>query len=174
MKGQTIYFRAPEPADVDLLYTWENDTKIWHLSNTVTPYSRQILEEYILNAQQDIYTAKQLRLMIILNKTGEAVGCIDLFDFDPQHLRAGVGILIDDHHRQKGYAAEALTMLIDYSFDILHLHQLYCNVTPANENSLQLFQKHKFSIIGLKKEWLRAKNGWEDEYMLQLLKEERS
>ena len=174
MKGKNISFRAPEPEDIDLLYAWENDTKIWHLSNTVTPYSRQILEEYILNAQQDIYTAKQLRLMIILISTGKAVGCIDLFDYDPQHLRAGVGILIDDNHRQKGYASEALSVLIEYAFTILHLHQLYCNVTPDNETSLQLFQKQNFKIIGLKKEWLRVKNSWVDEYMLQLLNEDRS
>jgi len=169
MKGKNLSFRAPEPADVDLLYSWENDTSIWHLSNTVTPYSRHLLEEYILNAQQDIYTAKQLRLMIVLNKTHEAIGCIDLFDFDPLHLRAGIGILIDNAHRGKGHAAEALELLIKYAFNILHLHQLYCNITPDNEASLQLFQKCKFKIAGLKKEWLRVSGGWADEYMLQLI-----
>jgi len=59
--------------------------------------------------------------------------------------------------------------LIDYAFNILHLHQLYCNVMPDNETSLQLFQKHNFKIIGLKKEWLRVKKGWGDEYLLQLI-----
>ena len=169
MKSKNIFFRAPEPSDVDQLYKWENDTSIWHLSNTVAPFSRHTLEEYILNAQQDIYTAKQLRLMIVLNKTVEPIGCIDLFDFDPVNMYAGVGILISDDHRNKGFASEALSMLIDYAFNTLHLHQLYCNITSENEISLNLFQKQNFKIIGLKKEWIRYKGKWIDEYMLQLI-----
>jgi len=169
MDTKNLSFRAPEPSDVDQLYKWENDVSIWHLSNTITPFSRHTLEEYILNAHQDIYTAKQLRLMIILNKTSEAIGCIDLFDFDPANMRAGIGILISDKHRNKGYASEALTMLIDYAFNTLHLHQLYCNITEDNTGSLKLFQKLKFEILGLKKEWIRVKNNWINEYMLQLL-----
>jgi diamine N-acetyltransferase len=169
MIGKKLNFRAPEPEDVDILYTWENDASIWHLSNTVTPFSKHTLEEYILNAHQDIYTAKQLRLIIVLNKTSEAVGCIDLFDFDPVNMRAGVGILISKEFRKKGFASEALSMLIDYAFQTLHLHQLYCNITSDNAESLKLFQKQNFKIIGLKKEWIRFKSNWIDEYMLQLL-----
>ena len=169
MIGKTISFRAPEPSDIDKLYKWENDTSIWQLSNTVTPFSRHTLEEYILNSHQDIYTAKQLRLMIVLNESGETVGCIDLFDFDPVNLNAGVGILICGDHRNNGYATEALSMLVDYAFKTLHLHQLYCNITTNNEASLNLFQKQNFKIIGTKKEWIRTNDGWLDEYMLQLL-----
>ena len=54
--------RALEPADVDLLYEWENDGGSWHLSSTVAPFSRHLLEQYVLSAGQDIYTVKQLRL----------------------------------------------------------------------------------------------------------------
>lgn len=169
MITKNLSFRAPEPSDVDQLYKWENDVSIWHLSNTITPFSRHTLEEYILNAQQDIYAAKQLRLMIILNDTSETLGCIDLFDFDPVNMRAGIGILISDNQRNKGYASEALAMLIDYAFNTLHLHQLYCNITEDNAGSLRLFQKHKFEIVGSKKEWIRAKNNWLNEYLLQLL-----
>jgi diamine N-acetyltransferase len=60
-------------------------------------------------------------------------------------------------------------MLIDYAFNTLHLHQLYCNITEDNSGSLKLFQKNNFEIVGLKKEWIRVKNNWINEYMLQLL-----
>ena len=169
MIGKNISFRALEPGDIDILYKWENDISIWHLSSTVTPFSRHTLEEYILNAHQDIYTAKQLRLMIFINNTSETLGCIDLFDFDPLNLRAGVGILISNEFRNKGYASEAIELLSDYAFNTLHLHQLYCNITTENEASLKLFQNHDFKNIGLKKEWIRKKDQWLDEYMLQLI-----
>src|ERR1043166_7160915 len=99
---ETISLRALEPSDIDLLYQWENDTDSWLVSNTTTPFSRFVLEQYIATAHLDIYTSKQLRLMVC-NPENKAVGCIDLFDFEPLHLRAGIGILIADvTERRKG------------------------------------------------------------------------
>ena len=169
LRGKNILLRALEPEDVDLLYDWENDASSWKLSNTVAPFSKFVLEQYVASSHQDIYTAKQLRLMICLNDK-KAIGCIDLFDFDPANQRAGVGILIaDDKEKQKGYASEALELLINYSFNILHLHQLFSNVTLDNKPSLKLFQKFGFEISGCKKEWIKAGKERFDEYFLQLI-----
>jgi diamine N-acetyltransferase len=38
---------------------------IWAVSNTHTPYSRFLVKQYLENAQQDIYEAKQLRLAFV-------------------------------------------------------------------------------------------------------------
>lgn len=169
LKGENIYLRALEPEDVDLLYVWENDASIWHLSNTLTPFSKKNLREYISNSQFDIYTSKQLRLMICTNDA-KAIGCIDLFDFDPQNLRAGIGILIaDTSERKKGFATETLTILKEYCKEKLNLHQLYCSVTVDNESSFQLFTKNGFILSGTKKQWLRTVKGYVDEYFLQCI-----
>lgn len=173
MIGENLSLRALEPEDINLLYQWENNTSIWHLSNTITPFSRHLLEEYILNSHQDIYTVKQLRLMIVLNKSKEAIGCIDLFDFDPTNMRAGMAILISEEQRNKKYGTEVLSLMIDYCFNTLHLHQLYCNILSNNDASLALFKKVKFAVIGIKKEWVRIQNNWVDEYMLQRINNEQ-
>jgi diamine N-acetyltransferase len=168
LEGKLIRLRAMEPLDVELLYTWENDTAIWKLSNTQTPFSKFVLEQYVATAHQGIYASKQLRLIICL-KDNLPIGCIDLFDFDPHHKRAGIGILIADNaQKQKGYASDALDLLIRYSFDILHLHQLYCNISNDNEPSMHLFRKAGFEVTGNKKEWLKNGEAWMDEYFLQL------
>lgn len=169
--GNKIVLRALEPDDIDMLYKWENDRENWHLSNTLIPFSRFALEQYVMAADQDIFTSKQLRLMIDKTRTNEnvCIGAIDLFDFDPLNKRAGIGILIERTERNKGYASEALKLLIHYSFYTLELHQLYCNIEKSNDTSLKLFQEHGFNTIGLKKDWIRKKGQWADEYTLQLL-----
>lgn len=167
LKGQHIQLRAIEPSDIDVLYQWENDTETWMVSNTQSPFSRFVLEQYITSSHQDIYSVKQLRL-IICNEENKAIGSIDLFDFDPNHLRAGVGILIAEKaDRKKGYASEALCLLMDYCFSVLNLHQLYCNITIDNEPSILLFQKHGFQITGMKKQWVRDGESFKDELLLQ-------
>ena len=169
LKGQLIYLRAVEPSDLDFLYKWENNTDIWHLSNTLAPFSKHTLLQYIENAKHDIYVTKQMRLIICL-RDNEPVGCIDLFEFDPTNQRAGVGILIsEEKHRGKGYAAEALEVLCNYSFSILHLHQLYCSINADNKTSIKLFTKMGFVQSGNKQEWNKTQDGYQDELFFQLI-----
>lgn len=170
MENQLIKLRALEPEDIDLLYTWENDTLLWKVSNTLAPFSRNTLRRYIENAHDDIYDAKQLRLMIVDKETNKTVGCIDLFDFEPFHLRAGVGILVyESEDRRKGFAKEALNLLIEYCFTHLHFHQLYCNITDDNDASIKLFQNAGFVQTGCKIDWLKYCNEWKNELIFQLV-----
>ena len=175
-KKNGIGLRATEPEDIDLLYSWENDPDIWKLSNTLTPFSRHSIEQFVKNARADIYQSKQVRWMIDLISEDEieTIGTIDLFDFDPLHRRAGIGILIkDSSNRGKGYASSALEVLIDYSFSILELHQLYCNISEENISSLALFKKQGFKVAGEKKEWIYENEEWQSEFLLQLLRREK-
>ncbi|WP_445710330.1 GNAT family N-acetyltransferase [Flavobacterium sp.] len=170
LKGNTIHLRALEPEDLEFVHAIENDEAIWEVSNTQTPYSRFLIRQYLENAHQDIYEAKQLRLAICLNATSEAIGLIDLFDFDPRNNRAGVGILIREiENRAKGIGTEALGMLINYAFHQLQLHQLYANIGTENENSMQLFSKFGFKEIGIKKEWNKVNGIYKDEFLFQLI-----
>ncbi len=108
-------------------------------------------------------------MVIADNKTNKSLGIIDLFDFNPQHKRAGIGVLIIENEQHKGYASEALSLLIDYSFNQLNLHQIFANITTDNKNSIQLFKKYNFTKIGVKKEWIYTQGKFKDEVLFQLL-----
>jgi len=170
LSNDLVKLRALEPEDVDVLYQWENDMKIWNVSDTLTPFSKYILTKYIQNSHLDIFQLKELRLVIVLKDENVPIGLIDLFDFDPYHSRAGVGIMIySDEKRQQGLATSALDLFIQYAFRTLGLHQLYCNIASDNLVSINLFQRFGFDIIGVKKDWRKSFNGWIDEYVLQLI-----
>ena len=170
IQSKHIYLRALEPSDLALFYVSENNMAIWKVSNTITPFSKEILELYLHAAHQDIYINKQLRLMICANESNEAIGTIDLFDFDPMHFRVGVGVLIFENFRQKGYAFEAIELIKSYTKNTLLMHQLFCNVSSSNKESIHLFEKSHFTLIGIKKDWNRiGLNTFEDELMFQLI-----
>jgi diamine N-acetyltransferase len=166
LEKNKIKLRSPELEDLDFLFQMENDTSLWHLSNTISPFSRFDLEQYILLAEKDIFTAKQLRFIIEYNNL-ETIGIVDLFDFDPINKRAGVGIIIKENDQNKGYATTALEILFDYSNLKLGLHQLFCNIESDNATSIRLFEKKGFEIAGLKKDWNFKDSVWVDELFLQ-------
>lgn len=170
LESDIVRLRALEPEDVDILYKWENDTTVWKVSNTIAPFSRYMLRRFIESQKDDIFETRQMRLIIEEKEGRRAVGTVDLYDIDPYNRRAGVGILIYDRKDKcQGYASSALQLIITYSFMILDLNQLYCNILFDNERSMHLFRSKGFSIIGIKKEWVRSTTGWIDEYMLQLV-----
>lgn len=170
LKGNSIYLRALEPEDLEFIYAIENDENIWEVSNTQTPYSRFLIRQYLENAHQDIYEAKQLRLAICKDQDFPAIGLIDLFDFDPRNNRAGVGILIhSEGNRNQQIGSEALELLIRYSFVHLNLHQLYVNIGVSNDASVALFTKFGFQCIGLKKDWNLINGVYQDEAVYQLI-----
>lgn len=170
LHGKQVFLRALEPEDLEFVHQIENDESIWEISNTQTPFSKFLIKQYLENAHRDVFEVKQLRLAIS-NYDQEAVGLIDLFEFDFKNSRAGVGIILSNSQRHKGYAREALALLIQYSFSHLGLHQLYCNISEDNIASINLFESQGFKCIGLKKDWNLVNKVFKNEYLYQLISE---
>lgn len=167
LKGNHLYLRALEQKDLDFLYELENNVAVWEISGTVTPFSRNVLQLYLDNAHRDIFDVKQLRLVICTNNH-DTIGLIDVFDFDPNHKRAGIGIVVlDNAKRNKGFGAEALTLLTNYVFEVLDLRQVYANILEDNVASLHVFKKLGFVEIGVKKDWIRTNGTYKNEILLQ-------
>lgn len=173
LSNHKIQLRALEPEDLEFLYQIENNEIFWEVSHTLQPFSKFSLKQYLEHAHLEIYETKQLRFIIEDLATKNQLGMIDLFDFNPHHQRAGVGILIHPNHQHKGIASEALTLCINYVFQHLRIHQLFANITSDNLFSYRLFQKHGFKAIGTKKDWIYTQGIFKDETLFQLIHEEK-
>ncbi len=170
LQGKSIKLRAVEPEDADLLYEWENDEKLWSVSNTLQPFSKNLIKSYIATEHLNLFQTKQQRFMIDLQRDKTTVGMIDMFEIDAFHRRAGVGIMIHEKYRSKGFAADALDVLVEYAFQLLNLRQLYCSISVNNDKSIGLFEKAGFVKTGVKKDWLFDGEEFEDVFFLQKLK----
>ena len=161
-----VRLRAMEPEDLDTLYLVENDEEIWNVGTTNVPYSRYVLYDYVVNVSGDIYTDKQVRLMIDDEK-GETVGMIDLVNFSPQHRRAELSIVIKKDKRHRGYAMAAISQIRKYALDILHLHQLYVIVEKGNTASVALFRKMGFTTLCELTDWLYDGKNYKNSIIMQ-------
>ncbi len=168
--GTQVILRAMEPEDLEVLYRMENDPDMWDISNYSVPYSKYVLKQYIENSQCDMFADKQLRLMIVRRSDGEVIGTVDVTDFAPMHRRGEIGIAVREPFRGKGYAREALTLLCDYLFGFLCVHQLTAHVAVDNEASRRLFVSAGFVECGRLKEWWFADGCFKDVLLFQRLR----
>lgn len=173
IEGKRVMLRAPEMDDIPVIYRWENDKDVQNFSSFKVPVSSFAIEQYIINADQNIFAAGELRLMAVTkNNPGEIVGHVDLFDIDPVNRRAGVGILVDNEFRGKGYASEMLALIEKWSIENLFLHQLWCTIDEMNNNSIKLFSDAGYQQTGKRVQWKKGKNKWCDEVFMQKILED--
>lgn len=165
---ENVRLRALEPADLELLYLWENDPEIWRVSETIAPMSREVLLKLISDQKYDLYASRQMRLMIDVDNV--SVGCVDLFNFEPLHRRFGVGILIyADEHRRRGYASRVIEQVKDYAHNILDLKQIWVNINEDNPASIALFESCGFVLSARRKEWINRAGKFIDELEYQYI-----
>ncbi|MBQ8948333.1 MAG: GNAT family N-acetyltransferase [Prevotella sp.] len=166
MNTPHVHFRAIEPEDLDLLYRIENDVKLWNVGTSNVPYSRYTLHDYVANASDDIYTDRQVRMMIE-NDDHQTVGIVDLVNFDPGNRRAELGLIILSAYRRQGYATATLVLVADYAFRVLHLHQLFAFIDVRNEASVSLFRKMGYQESSHITDWLYDGAEYHDALLMQ-------
>jgi diamine N-acetyltransferase len=169
LHSDLVFLRPLEAEDLDFLYALENDPGVWGVSDTLVPVSRHTLRQYLDHAAADFHEVRQLRLVLCATATGEAVGTVDVFGFEPLHQRAGVGLMVLARHRRRGYARAALDLLLPYARQVLRLHQLHCTIAADNPASQRLFRVAGFRRVGLRREWLRTASGWQHAVEMQCL-----
>ncbi len=173
LQDELICLRAVEPEDLEVVFQIENNSALWNIGSSTVPYSRFAIRQYIESNSNDIYADRQLRLMVELKADHRVVGCADLTNFDPQHHRAEIGIVVLAGERGTGIGTRILSLLCRYAFDFLHLHQLYAIVPADNEASLKMFTHCGFDTRLLLKEWLCAEDEkgivYRDAVMIQCL-----
>ena len=161
-----IRLRQPHIKDLNDLLNWENDIlKIDHTDMPVF-YTKDQMINY-LKSSQDLLINGQVRYIITLDE--KSIGFIDLYDFDVVHSRAGIGIFLDKNFRRKGVGKKALVKLIEITKRELHLNQLFAEVFQSNKPAISLFKHVGFTLSGMKKQWIRKQEAYEDLLFLQLL-----
>lgn len=170
MKQGNVSLRAPEPEDLEVMLSFENDAALWELGTATGPYSRYQMKRYIAENQNDLYADGQLRLMIVCEKQGVA-GIVDVFSFDARHNRAEVGIVVRKDLRGQGVAQAALSLLESHCFSLLGLRQLYAYVPVGNVASRKLFTSAGYTERGILKDWIRVGTFYQDVCFFQKINE---
>lgn len=166
---ESLFLRAPEPEDLEVMLAMENDTAAWTVGAATGFYSRYQLKRYIAENQNDIYADRQLRLMVVHPLDG-VVGMADLCSFDPRHNRAEVGVIVRTDKRHQGVGRRALQLLETHSFTRLCIHQLYAYIAADNVYSLSLFRQEGFMECGCLRHWLSTPTGYKDVYIYQKIR----
>lgn len=115
-----------------------------------------------------------VQLAIELKAENRLIGDIAFRRYDYLGSLAEVGYAITPAYQRRGYAFEALELLVSYFFEHLNIHKIIARVDPRNEGSLGLLHRLHFVKEGHMRKCFYdpVDNAWVDEIMYGLLADE--
>ena len=142
---KTVYFRAFEETDSELIYKWMNDDELKKLS---TGLNRRMCKEEALDWVKARMRHNDYRVFwaICAKETDKMIGYACLTDIHYVNSSANFsGIVIGDKNYQDGLAwIETYLFIYEYVFERLNLHRLYGTAIDEHKSTV-LMRKVLFS-----------------------------
>jgi RimJ/RimL family protein N-acetyltransferase len=165
MIGKKCYLSPMDTNDAEKFAGWLNDLEI---TVNLTLYNSVINTENEKIFLGDL--SKEHNYSIVDINTDELIGTCGFVDLDHLNQTGEVGIFIGNkNYWNKGYGTEALTLLLDYGFKALNLHNILIRVYSFNARARKCYEKTGFKVIGKRREALRRGDKTYDIILLDIL-----
>jgi len=109
---------------------------------------------------------------IALRDSNRLIGTCTIFRINRQNKNGEAGFILNRAHWGKGLMTEAMSHVLDYTFNELDFHRLEADTDPKNTASLALLKKLGFQREGYFRERWFVHGKWHDSVMLGLLRNE--
>lgn len=139
-QGQKVRLRGVEPDDAETFFQWNRDSEMGRKLDFLWPpisqalVRKQIEELALRSLEKDTFT------WVIENMAGVAVGSIATHDCNSRSGTFSYGINVAPEHHRKGYAAEAIQLVLRYYFEELRYHKVNVQVHSHNRASIALHE----------------------------------
>jgi RimJ/RimL family protein N-acetyltransferase len=172
LKGHRVILRALQREDLPRLCDFNNDLEVQLLAEFNPPRPQSLAREQTLFDEQ-VRTDRQGGVEFAIEAQGQFIGTCALGEVHPAHGTCGVNILIGDReHWGKGYGREAISLLIEYAFNMRNVRKLWLTTSATNKRALRCYGACGFVEEGRQRQqqWLNGK--YVDEVYMGLLREE--
>jgi ribosomal-protein-alanine N-acetyltransferase len=177
LEGKKCYLRILKEEDAGALtellirnkFYWSIYEPKHHNSYYTVPVQREKIRESLYQMRDK----REYSFGIFDSSTSILVGHISLYSIKRLPFQSGfVGYSIDEQQIGKGFATEAVKLVLKFAFKDLGLHRIEAYVSPKNTGSIRVLEKAGLQREGLLKELLYINGVWEDHYMYAILEKE--
>ncbi|MCK5052134.1 MAG: GNAT family N-acetyltransferase [Candidatus Cloacimonetes bacterium] len=168
--GKKCYLSPINVEDGDQYCIWLNDLEV---SYNLLIFNQQLSLEREKMILQDMIKNNAQIFAIVDADSDNLIGNCSIFRINERNRKAEVGIFIGDkNYWNKGYGSEALSLLIDYGFNILNLNNIMLEVFSYNKRAINSYKKVGFKEIGRRREAIIFAGEKHDEIYMDILANE--
>lgn len=152
-EGNLVRLRATEPEDAEHFYHINRERDVDRNLDMVWPPSSMARQrEYVgRSATEGFRDGHDYVFQIEALDSGEHVGSIDTHHTNPRQGTFEYGLSVREQYRGRGYASEAILLVLRYYFFELRYQKAEPGVFAFNEASTRLHEKLGFVLEGRKR-----------------------
>ena len=121
--------------------------------------------------QDNGFSSDEFELFLICNEFGAVIGDVVHFQAKRYSTAREIGWTIHDpDNRNRGYATEAVTALIDYLYKSFPINRIECSTSTQNHASLRLAEKCGFMREGVLRGLVFVGGLYIDDMVLSILR----
>ncbi|MDV2682933.1 GNAT family protein [Alkalihalophilus lindianensis] len=167
-----VQLRKMVPEDIERYHTWRNDIDVMNSTSlSLDIYSLDETRAFVENVMLNAGSSKSY--LIEEKESKLSLGVTSLIHIDYKNRNAECIIDIGEKdYWGKGYATEALKLLLDYAFLELNLHRISLKVFSFNERAIGVYCKLGFKQEGVSRQSLYREGKWHDIIHMGILREE--
>ncbi|GAB1644861.1 GNAT family N-acetyltransferase [Krasilnikovia sp. MM14-A1259] len=147
LTGDGITLREWRPEDLDDLVALLDEADVARWTPMPSPFDTEAGEAYLKRAHQGRINGQRIQLAITADGSA-ALGEVLLFGVDAGLREAELGYLVGAHHRRRGLATRALTLLSGYAHETLELRRLLLRIDPGNISSTAVARRCGYRLTG--------------------------
>ncbi len=174
-KNLRVYLKGLEAGDTEALAKNANNDEIAHYigrpGDFPNPYTEENAAYFIEDAIRKRNERSAFHFGIRLND-GKLIGACGAHTIDYRDLRAEIGYWLGRTYWGKGYAKEALALLLGFCFNNLRLNRVSVSVLAFNERSIKLLHSMNFSKEGTLRQNTLHEDKFVDDLVFSILKRE--
>ncbi|MED1785480.1 GNAT family protein [Brevibacillus fortis] len=171
-QSERIYLRKMTSEDVDVYHTWRNDVEVMRTTSPSMDVFTWDDTNGFVN-QVILHVSSSKSYMIVDSQTNRPIGITSLIQIDLKNRNAECIIDIGEkEYWGKGYAREALKLLLDYAFLEMNLHRVSLRVFSFNEKAIRLYERLGFKQEGISRQFLFREGKWHDLMHMGILQQE--
>ncbi len=153
-QGELIRLRRLEIEDADVIFEQWNNFELRQYFPNPFPKTYKEVQEFISSRNEGFAGRYIFTFGIEEKETGRIVGFIDVSNIN---WISGTGMIdnlaiFDKNNRRKGYGKDAILVLLDFTFNILGLHNIYLFVYKFNQHAINFYEKIGFQMVGFIRE----------------------
>jgi RimJ/RimL family protein N-acetyltransferase len=143
LQGESVILRPPRESDVEVVYSWDRDPELaaWNGRSPISISQSAARRDYLARWEDPSIKT------FIIEARGEPIGMATLYDFRRDGCELGIKIG-PGNLRGRGYATEAVSLLIDYVFHTLGLAAVRGSTLAHNDRMQRVFEKNGFVRTG--------------------------
>lgn len=171
-QGEQIRLRSLEPSDAQVFFEWNRDSEMARLADQVwLPASLESVRRWAewVSAERP---EGDLFFLAMEDGNGEVVGSISTHHCDRRTGAFSYGVAVRQEHRGKGYASEAILLILRYFFEELRYQKVTVHIHSDNASSVRLHERLGFQLEGRQRRMIFTRGEYLDDLVYGMTVEE--